>query len=114
MQRQQQILEKEQQTLVNQYVWPMVISTQLKEQCLQDFSSYMSMPVLRQSTCIICNIRASANTMKECALQDIPNLDKLSRHTDLMNIIPQTQQDTQGECFNRLITLLYTDLFEKR
>jgi len=52
--------------------------------------------------------------MKECALQDIPNLDKLSRHTDLMNIIPQTQQDTQGECFNRLITLLYTDLFEKR
>jgi len=45
MQRQQQILEKEQQTLVNQYVWPMAIPTQLKEQCLQDFSSYMSMPV---------------------------------------------------------------------
>ena len=55
----------------------------------------MSMPVLRQSTCIICNIRASANTMKECALQDIPNLDKLSCHADLMNIIPQTRQGAQ-------------------
>ena len=113
MQREQQILEKEQQALLNQYVWPTAIPTKLKEYCLQDFSNHMSMPVLRQSTCIICNIRASANTMKECALQDIPNLDKLSCHADLMNIIPQTQQGTQGKYFNRVITLLYTSLFEK-
>ena len=75
---QQRILKNKQQALYDQYVWPTAIPTQLKEQCLQDFSNHMSMSVLRQSTCIICNIRASANTMKEWALQDIPNLDKLS------------------------------------
>ena len=77
IQRQQQMLEKEQQALLNQYIWPTTIPRQLKEYCLQDFSNHMSMPVLRQSTCIVCNIRAYANTMKECALQDIPNSDKL-------------------------------------
>jgi hypothetical protein len=113
MQREQQLLEKEQQALLNQYVWPTAIPTQLKEYCLQDFYNHMSMPVLRQSTCIICNIRASANTMKECALQDIPSLDKLSCHADLMGVIPQTQQGTQGKYFNRVITLLYNSHFEK-
>jgi hypothetical protein len=113
MQREQQLLEKEQRVLLNQYVWPTAIPTKLKEYCLQDFSNHMSMPVLRQSTCIICNIRASASTMKECALKDIPNLDKLSCHADLMNIIPQTQQGTQGKYFNRVNTLLHTSLFEK-
>jgi hypothetical protein len=113
MQRQQQILEKEQQALLSQYVWPAAIPTQLKDHCLQDFCNHMSMSVLRQSTCIICNIRASGNTMKECALQDIPNSDKLSCHTGLMSIISKAEQGTQGKCFNRVITLLCISLFQK-
>ncbi|CAF1321475.1 unnamed protein product, partial [Adineta steineri] len=95
MQREQQILEKEQQALLNQYIWPAAIPTQLKNHCLQDFSNCMSMSVLKQSTCIVCNIRAYANTMKEYALQDILSLDQLTAHIDLMNIIPKTQQGTQ-------------------
>jgi hypothetical protein len=94
---QQRILKKKQQAIYDQYVWPMAIPTQLKDHCLQDFSNHMSMSVLRQSTCIICNIRAYANIMKKCALQDIPNSDKLSCHRELFNIIPKDQQVTHGE-----------------
>jgi hypothetical protein len=111
MQRQQQMLEKKQQALLNQYVWPTAIPTQLKDYCLQDFSNHMSMSVLRQSTCIICNIRAYANTMKECALQDIPNSDKLFYHADLTNIISKTQQTTESEDIKCLITREYISLF---
>ncbi|CAF4296522.1 unnamed protein product, partial [Adineta steineri] len=97
LQRQQQLLEKEQQVLLDQYVWPTAIPTQLKNYCLHDFSNHTSMSVLRQSTCIVCNIRAFANTMKVYALQDILNVDKLSSPTDLINIISKAQQVAQEE-----------------
>ncbi|CAF1554051.1 unnamed protein product, partial [Adineta steineri] len=97
LQRQQQLLEKKQQVLLDQYVWPTAIPTQLKNYCLQDFSNHMSMSVLRQSTCIVCNIRTFANTMKVHALQDILNVDKLSSPTDLINITSKAQQVAQGE-----------------
>ena len=89
-------LEKKQQTLLDQYNWPAAIPTHVKEYCLQDFSDHMSMPVLRQSICIICNIRAFANKTKEYALQNIPNSEKLSCQADLMNIIPKSQQNAQS------------------
>ena len=112
MQRQQQMLEKKQQALRNQYVWPTAIPTQLKEYCLQDFSNHMSMSVLRQSTCIICNIRAYADSMKECALQDIPNPDRLFYHADLTNIISKAQQQTIESESTRCLTIHeYTSLF---
>src|SRR5262249_1661012 len=110
VQRQQQILEKEQQVLLDQYIWPAAIPTQLKEHCLQDFCNHMSMSFLRQSTCIVCNIRASSNTMKECALQNIPNSERLSCHTDLINIIPKTQQATQGTDTKYMIMQVYMSL----
>ncbi|CAF3827032.1 unnamed protein product, partial [Adineta steineri] len=97
LQREQKLLEKEQQGLLNQYVWPTTIPTQLKNHCLQDFSNQMSMSVLRQSTCIVCNIRTFANTMKVHALKDILNVDKLSSPTDFMNIISEAQQVAQEE-----------------
>ncbi|CAF4143405.1 unnamed protein product, partial [Adineta steineri] len=96
LQRQQQLLEKKQQVLLDQYVWPTAILTQLKNYCLQDFSNHMSMSVLRQSTCIVCNIRTFANTMKVHSLQDILNVDKLSSPTDLLNITSKAQQVAQA------------------
>ena len=47
----QLISETKRRTLLNEYVWPAAIPTQLKERCLPDISNDMSMPVLRQSTC---------------------------------------------------------------
>lgn len=95
-QSQQQILERREQGVLDQYVWPAPISTQLKDRCLQDFCDHMSMSVLRQTTCIICNARASSSTMKECALQDIPNSERLCCHTDLINIIPGIRRVSEG------------------
>jgi hypothetical protein len=106
IQRQQRVLEKKQQTLLDQYKWPAAISTQLKEYCLQDFSDHTSMSVLRQSVCIICNIRASASTMKEFALQTIPKSEKLSCHADLMDIITKTLKITQSGNSNCVITFV--------
>ncbi|CAF1646138.1 unnamed protein product [Rotaria magnacalcarata] len=78
IQGQQRVLEREKQALIDQYHWSAAIPMQLKECCLQDFSDHMSMSVLRQSIRIICNVRASTNTMKEYALQNIPHSVKLS------------------------------------
>ena len=96
IQSQQRALEKKQQTLLDQYNWPACIPTQLKECCLQDFSDHMSMSVLRQSVCIICNVRASASTMKEYTLQSIPHSKKLSCHADLIDIIHKSQQTPES------------------
>jgi hypothetical protein len=99
--RQQQVLAENRQILFDQYKWPAAIPTPLKEYCLQDFCNHTSMSVLRQSICIICNIRASASTMKQYDLQDIPNLEKLSCHTDLIDVIGKiTSQTAQSGNFN--------------
>jgi hypothetical protein len=96
-QRQHRTLEKERLALLNQYVWPTAIPTQLKEHCLEEFTNQMSMPVLRQSVCIICNIRSYTSTMKECSLRNIPNFDKLSCQKELLDIISEAQKVTQGK-----------------
>ncbi|CAF1498169.1 unnamed protein product [Adineta ricciae] len=95
LRREQQALEREQHMLLQQYTWPMAIPSKLKYYCLEDFANHMSMSALEQSTCILCNTRAFANTMKEYALQDILSIDQLTTHTDLVNIIPRGEQHTQ-------------------
>jgi hypothetical protein len=110
--RQQQVLAENRQILFDQYKWPAAIPTPLKEYCLQDFCNHTSMPVLRQSVCIICNIRASASTMKEYDLQDIPNVEKLSCHTDLIDVIGKiTSQTAQSENFNSGIAFINIQRF---
>jgi hypothetical protein len=106
-------LEKERQVLPNQNVWPTAIPTQLKEYCLEDFTNQMSMPVLRQSICIICNMRSYTNTMKEYTLRNIPNFDKLSCEKELSNIISKAQKATQGKYRYRLIKTVRTILLQK-
>jgi hypothetical protein len=106
IERQQRVLEENQQVLIDQYKWPAAIPTHLKEYCLEDFCNNISMSVLRQSICMICNIRASVNTMREYDFQNIPNLEKLSCHTDLMDIIAKTSQVTQSGNFNNVIVFI--------
>lgn len=89
---QQSILQQNQLMGRNQYVWPTAIPKKLKEKCLEEFSNHMSMSFLRQSICIICNSRVHFSTMKEYPLEEIPNLKRLSCHTDVLNVISKTQQ----------------------
>lgn len=97
LRRQHKILERSERVLVDEYVWPMHIPTELKEHCLENFSNHMSMSLLRQSICIICNSRVFFSTIKECPLEDIPNLERLSCHADVIDIISKTQQITHGK-----------------
>jgi len=92
----QQLLENNQEMVLDQYIWPAAIPTNLKKRCLEEFSNHMSMSFLRQSICIICNSQVDFSTMKEYALQDIPNLEKLSCHPDILDIISKTQQTVHG------------------
>lgn len=98
IQRQQRVSGQRHQVLFDQYKWPSVIPTQLKEYCLQDFCDHTSMSVLRQSTCIVCNVRASDSTMKTYALRNIPNSEKLSCHTDLTDTISKISQSRYLNC----------------
>ena len=93
----QLISETKRRTLLNEYVWPAVIPMQLKERCLEDISNDMSMSVLRQSTCVICDTRSSANIMKKLTLQDIPSQEKLICPADIVDTISRNQQTTGGE-----------------
>ncbi|CAF1311364.1 unnamed protein product [Adineta ricciae] len=90
----QQILDENRQVLIDQYKWPAAIPTHLKEYCLEDFCNNISMSVLRQCICMICNVRASASTMKEYDFENIPNLERLSCHADLIDILIRTPQST--------------------
>ncbi len=101
---QQQTLRENQPMDLDQYIWPAAIPTNLKEECLEEFSSHMSMSFLRQSICTICNSRVDFSTMKEYPLEDIPNLEKLSCHTDVLNIISKTQQLMNGKGTEFIIT----------
>jgi hypothetical protein len=91
MRRRQKMTLQKQQTQSDRFHWPSAISSQLKEHCLKDFINQMSMPALRQSTCIVCNARTSANLMTEQMLEDIPNRMRLVCHSDLIGTIPETQ-----------------------
>lgn len=90
----QRISQKRQSMIFDQYIWPSSIPRNLKEQCLEEFSNHMSMPFLRQSICIVCNTRTDFNTMKEYSIEDISNLDYLSYHSDISNIISEIQQQS--------------------
>ncbi len=91
MRRRQKMTIKKQQTQSDRFHWPSAIPSQLKEHCLKDFINQMSMTALRQSTCIVCNARTSANSMTEHMLEDIPNRMRLVCHSDLLGIMPETQ-----------------------
>ena len=103
--KKENMLEKNQQNLLEQYKWPDAIPTKLKKHCLQDFCHQMSMPILRQCVCMICNIRASGSTMKEFSLDDIPNSDKLSCHMDLLNVIKKISDISESKNIYKMITL---------
>ena len=88
--------QERQRITLDQYIWPAGIPTRLKEQCLEDFANCMSMSLLRQSICILCNSRVEFNTMKEYPIEDIFYLDDLSCHSDISHIISKLQQSVQS------------------
>jgi hypothetical protein len=95
--RRERTMEKNQKAQLDRPHWPAAIPTVLKERCLQDFVHKMSMSNLRQSTCAICNITESANSMSEHNMKDIPNKIRLLCDQDLVGIVPGTQDATESK-----------------
>ena len=87
--------QEDHSTILNQYTWPSAVPKNLKEHCLEEFSRHMSMSFLRQSICIICNSRLNFSAMKEYLLEDIANLDHLSCHQDISNLISESRRVLQ-------------------
>ena len=57
--------------------WPEPIPRGLKDTRLREFLQQMSMSVLAEVTCAICNIRVPTKESKKISLSKIPNINLL-------------------------------------
>lgn len=71
--------------------WPEPIPRGLKESCLQQFLKQMSMSVLSEVTCAVCNIRTPAKDAKKIQLSKIPNARLLKVSKELSDLVRNTQ-----------------------
>ncbi|CAF2941478.1 unnamed protein product, partial [Rotaria sp. Silwood2] len=67
--------------------WPESIPRELKEARLQQFLQHMSMSVLAEATCAICNVRTPMQQSKKVPLSKIPNIHLLKVSNELKNLI---------------------------
>ncbi|CAF5071573.1 unnamed protein product, partial [Rotaria sp. Silwood1] len=71
----------------NYSCWPELIPRELKEARLQKFLQQMSMSVLAEATCAICNVRTPIQQSKKVPLSKIPNIHLLKVSDELKNLI---------------------------
>ncbi|CAF1475686.1 unnamed protein product [Adineta steineri] len=74
--------------------WPAPIPTDLKKECLQQFLSQMSMSVLAEVTCAVCNIRTPEQESIKMPMSEIPNIHLLKISDELKNLVINTQSST--------------------
>ncbi|CAF4228792.1 unnamed protein product, partial [Adineta steineri] len=74
--------------------WPAPIPTDLKKECLQQFLSQMSMSVLAEVTCAVCNIRSSEQESIKMPMSEIPDIHLLKISDELKNLVINTQSST--------------------
>ncbi|CAF3848636.1 unnamed protein product [Rotaria sp. Silwood1] len=71
--------------------WPEPIPRDLKETRLQQFLEQMSMPVLAEATCAVCNVRIPAKDSKKIPISKIPNIHLLKVSEELTDLIKSIQ-----------------------
>ncbi|CAF3838431.1 unnamed protein product, partial [Adineta steineri] len=74
--------------------WPAPIPTDLKKGCLQQFLCQMSMSVLAEVTCAVCNIRSPEQESIKMPMSEIPNIHLLKISDELKNLVINTQSST--------------------
>ena len=94
--RRQRSLENKNRAKSDRLHWPRAIPTKQKDQCLQDFVKQISMSMLKQAVCSVCNLRAFVSSMDGYDVNQIPNQARLACHPDLLRIIPGTGSVPQG------------------
>ncbi|CAF1520077.1 unnamed protein product [Adineta steineri] len=70
--------------------WPEPIPGHVKNHCLNEFIQSMSMSMLAENTCAICNSRNSLQTSKKLLISQIPNIHLLKVSDDIKNLIINT------------------------
>ena len=70
---------------------PEPLSHDLKEACLKKFLRQMSVSVLAEATCAVCNIRTPMQKSKKIAVSTISNIDILRVPEDLKALIENLQ-----------------------
>ena len=86
--------------------WPETIPCDLKEARLQEFLQQMSMSVLAEVTCAICNIRVSAKDSKKIPLSKIPNIHLLKVDEELDHLLKSLTKDIEVDNTNNRITTM--------
>jgi hypothetical protein len=74
--------------------WPEPIPRDLKETCLQQFLQQMSMSVLAEATCAVCNVRTPAKDSKKVPISKVPNIHLLKVSEELKNLIKNSSGGT--------------------
>lgn len=111
VQHQQQFSRGERRTVSKKYSWPSPIPMELKYSCLQDFCDQMSMPSLRESTCVICNTRVYSKSMNTCSFQKIPNPEKLTCAADVIHLASNASETMTSTNAVHLTVSVYSKSF---
>ena len=72
--------------------WPAPISRDSKEALLQEFLEQMSMSVLEEATCAVCNVRVPVRKSKKIPVSKIPNSQLLQVPEELEDLIKRENQ----------------------
>ena len=84
--------------------WPEPIPRDLKETRLQEFLQKMSMSVLAEVTCAVCNIRISAKDSKKIPFSKIPNIHLLKIDEELDHLLKFSSKNIEITIGNNRIT----------
>ena len=84
--------------------WPEPLSRDLKEACLKKFLQQMSMSVLAEATCAVCNVRTPVQKSKKIEVSKIPNIDILKVPEEL-NVLIESLQSTARKHSNTSIDI---------
>jgi hypothetical protein len=85
--------------------WPEPIPCDLKETRLQEFLQQMSMSVLTEVTCAVCNIRIPTKDSKKIPFSKIPNINLLKVGEELDHLLKFSNKDVGITITDNRITM---------
>ena len=75
--------------------WPESVPRDLKDTRLQEFLEQMSMSILAEVTCAVCNVRVSIKDSKKIPFSKIPNINLLKVSEELDHLLKFSNKDVE-------------------
>jgi len=89
--------------------WSEPIARELKQTRLQQFLEQMSMSILAEATCAVCNIRTPAKDSKTIPVLRIPNIHLLKVSEELKGVIKHLNEGTRISATNNMETIEHAE-----